>query len=315
VKKLLGTLLEGGNLDQKAYFFHGSGANGKSMINALIKAALGQWAVQMKLSYFTNVEKDAESASPYVLSLRNVRVAIVNETAQDIKFQATKFRAITGNDPLMGRQLYGKEIIEFTPALKPIFFTNNLPQFTESGYSIIRRPLVAKHKYTFVEKADLKEENKYMKEMIKGLDVMLETERQNSIFNMFIHYYYIAMEEGMDLPEDVKEATEEYKKELDAVSAFTGDMIIKLEDSYIGSAEMYKQFLKYMDITSLEFSKIRFSKELGNVGLKIKQIRLEGTYVKYIVGHAWKDEEERKESKISKIYQESTSLFDDSSLD
>jgi P4 family phage/plasmid primase-like protien len=314
VKKLLGTLLEGGNPDQKAYFFHGSGANGKSMINALIKAALGKWAVQMKLAYFISVEKDAEAASPYVVSLKNVRVAIVNETAQDIKFQATKFRAITGNDPLTGRQLYGKDIIEFIPSLKSLFFTNNLPQFTESGYSLVRRPEVIKHPYTFMDKADLKEGNKYMKEMIKGLLEKLQTERQNSIFNMFIHYYYIAKEEGMDLPKDVKDAASEYKKELDAVAAFTGDMIYKLEDSYIGFAEIYKQFFTYMDITSLEFSKIRFSKELGNLGMKIKQLRLEGTNVKYIVGRAWKDEEEKKESKISKIYQESTCLIDDSGL-
>jgi hypothetical protein len=45
----------------------------------------------MKLSYFTGLDKNAEAASPYVISLRNVRVAIVNETAEDIHFQATKF--------------------------------------------------------------------------------------------------------------------------------------------------------------------------------------------------------------------------------
>jgi hypothetical protein len=41
VKKLLGRTLEGGNPDQKAYFFHGAGSNGKSMINALMMAGLG----------------------------------------------------------------------------------------------------------------------------------------------------------------------------------------------------------------------------------------------------------------------------------
>jgi putative DNA primase/helicase len=132
------------------------------------------------------------------------------------------FRAITGNDPLIGRQLYGKDIIKFKPALKPFFFTNNLPTFTESGYNIVRRNDVVKHPFTFMDEADITSDNEYTKVKIKELDTKLES-MGNTIFNMFIHYYYLAKEEGMKLPPDVKEATDEYKKDTDAVSSFVGE--------------------------------------------------------------------------------------------
>jgi putative DNA primase/helicase len=298
VKKLLGKTLEAGNPEQLAYFFHGAGSNGKSFVNSLNKAGLGDWAVQMKLCYFTGVDKDAEGASPYVLSLRNVRVAIVNETAQDIKFQATKFRAITGNDPLIGWQLYGKVITQFTPALKPFIFTNDLPTFTEAGYSIVQRNRVIRHPFTFADEADLKSDNPNMKLKIEGLDKILG-QSGNSIFNMFLHYYYVAKEEGMTLPADIKAATDDYKKDLDAVAAFVGERTTQLKDSYIEFAELYEQFLRYMELTQQEFSKIRFSKELGNQGISVKTQTVDRRNAKYVLHYAWKVETRQPEQKVS----------------
>lgn len=300
VKKLLRRMLEGVNPDQEAYFFLGSGANGKSMINSLIKAELGKWAVQMKMSYFTGVDKDAEGAKPYVLSLRHVRAAIVNETAQDIKFQATKFKAITGNDELIGRQLYGKEIVQFKPCLKPLFFTNNLPSFSKAGYNVVRRPRLILHPFTFVDEADLKHGNPNMKLKIKGLDTILE-QSANSIFNMFIYYYYVGQEEGMVLQPDVKAATDDYKKELDATAAFVGEQTTQLKDSYIEFAELYQQFLTYMEFTQNEFSKFRFSKELQNMGILVKGVKIVGKNTRFVVGFEWQKEEERKDNqKVSR---------------
>jgi P4 family phage/plasmid primase-like protien len=293
VKKLLGRTLEGGNADQLAYFFHGAGSNGKSVINTLIKAGLGDWAVQMKLSYFTAVDKDAEGASPFLISLRNVRVAIVNETAQDINFQATKFRAMTGNDELVGRQLYGKVIVRFKPFLKLFFFTNFLPNYTEAGYSILRRQRVIRHPFTFKDEADLDAKNPNIKLKVKGLDTILE-QSANSIFNLFLHYYYVAQEEGMEMPPDVKAATEDYKKDLDAAAAFIGDMTTEVTDSYIEFAELYTQFLRYMELTQTEFSKSRFSKELANQGLVVKTNTVDRRNAKFLVGHKWKQENKRQ---------------------
>jgi P4 family phage/plasmid primase-like protien len=301
VKKLLGKTLEGGNPDQLAYFFQGAGSNGKSVINTLIKAGLGDWAVQMKLAYFLGADKDAEGASPYLISLRNVRVTIVNETAENIKFQATKFLAITGNDELVGRQLYGKVIVRFKPALKLIILTNYLPDYTESGYSILRRQRVVRHPFTFKDEADQDPNNPNIKLKVKGLDTILE-KSANSIFNLFLHYYYVAQEEGMELPPDVKTTTDEYKKNLDAVAAFIGNLTLEVTGSYIEFSELYQQFLRHTEFAQVEFSKSRFSKELANQGIEVKTNTVDRRNAKFVKGYKWKQENKRQPNeKISTL--------------
>jgi hypothetical protein len=60
-----------------------------------------------------------------------------------------------------------------------------------------------------------------------------------------------------------------------------------------------------MEVTPKDFSKIRFSKEIINQGIKVKTATVDKQNAKFVVGYRWKIEEARTgESKISQYKEE-----------
>lgn len=110
----LASALDGKKKESLLVLLVGSGSNGKSTIMELFRETLGQYCVKMPMAFLTSRQKDSETASPALMSLKNARGALYSETAKSEILQMAKVKEITGGEAMAGRKLH-EESQNFKP--------------------------------------------------------------------------------------------------------------------------------------------------------------------------------------------------------
>jgi putative DNA primase/helicase len=118
---------------EKVLFLYGSGANGKSVLLAILKALLGTSNVtEYSLA---NITKKQEYRAKLAEGLLNVCAESANTLDIDV------FKKIASREPLECRRLY-ENPITLTNYSRQIFATNVLPKTTEATEGFFRRFLI-----------------------------------------------------------------------------------------------------------------------------------------------------------------------------
>lgn len=244
----LAKLLIGGNIDQMAIFKLGIGSNGKSVEDNIIRTCFGDYCSTIPLSFWIDKKVSSEGPSPFLLSLKNVKVAITNETEEEQRIVSNKFKSITGNDLIAARQMYVKKIQKFMPFLTPILFLNVFPKFTELGDAELRRIEVDSYCYKFydIDNVEYNPNNKFHKLRDTTLNDRFKMMGGN-IFNMLLHYYknYVH-NKNLRMPQYLRQETLKIKYELDSIRAWKVECLIATDDKlsmlYDDAFQNYKEF-------------------------------------------------------------------------
>lgn len=126
--------------DTRINFIFGTGGNGKSTIINFMKYTFAEYASDMSVALITKGRnnKQAGTASPELLKHENKRFILISE-ANDLKFEPSVIKKITGGDALEGRALNSNLDRSFH-VKAPIFITlNNNPEFTNDDEGTRRR--------------------------------------------------------------------------------------------------------------------------------------------------------------------------------
>lgn len=108
---------------QELYFFHGSGANGKSTLLNVIRRIFGQYSASMMKE--TLFDKSTNNTDADLATLRGVRLTVVQEAESDLRLNAPRVKAMTGGDILRVAAKY-KDPFDLVPEFKPIVLCNNV---------------------------------------------------------------------------------------------------------------------------------------------------------------------------------------------
>ena len=114
-----------------SFFLVGEGANGKSVMLSLLRAMVGK-------EY--SVSESIESATTTRFALASFigkKINICVEEESDY-IKSDKFKALVSGDPVMVEFKYGKRI-QWTPTVKHIFATNEMPTFKGFNGGLLRR--------------------------------------------------------------------------------------------------------------------------------------------------------------------------------
>jgi P4 family phage/plasmid primase-like protien len=132
VRELVGLCLLGkGTLFHRALIFHGSGANGKSVLLSLIRRAFPETAI-------ASVPAQSWSHEYSRARLSGKRINIVNELPEGDIIDSSSFKAIVAGDLTMARQPYGR-VYDFIPEAGHLFAANTLPGTTDQTDGFWRR--------------------------------------------------------------------------------------------------------------------------------------------------------------------------------
>lgn len=211
---LCGLALIGDQRQQILPFFHGTGANGKSVLADLLTTILGTGPA----GYATTANPDillagANQHHPAeIAALAGARLVIANELEPGQRFSEQRVKLLTGGDTISTRHLYG-DFFDLKLQALFIIIGNDLPTVRAGGYSFWRRFHSVPFTYTVPEtERDPELKNKLLEEAPGILAWMIQGATR------------ILQGDNYQVPERVLEATREYERDQDTVGQFLDDV-------------------------------------------------------------------------------------------
>jgi putative DNA primase/helicase len=275
LQKMVGYALTGYTTEQCIFVLHGTGCNGKSTFVSTLKHLFGNYAAQTSPETF--MVKREQGIPSDVARLRGVRLAVAAETDQGRRLSESLIKQISGGDAVSARELFGKWF-EFVPNMKFWLVTNHKPVIRGTDQAIWRRIRLIPFNYTVPE--NLKDET---------LPEKLLAEL-SGILNWAIKGCMDWQSEGLGIPEEVREATSDYREEMDLIGGFLSDRCTLIPNCESAAAELYAQYKDWCQaneeepVTSNLFGRLLtergLSKRKETIGAKrviYKGIRLSAT--------------------------------------
>jgi len=150
-----GVVASGDASIQRFLFYFGAGANGKSLMTALMAEALGGfgatgYAVRLPCETVAgHRERDGDAPAPSLLALRGKRLALFDEQNADKAFNAERIKNLTGGDAQYARAPHKANGVTFAPTWTLIGAGNHKPLVHASDYGLWRRMLLVPFRRTF----------------------------------------------------------------------------------------------------------------------------------------------------------------------
>jgi P4 family phage/plasmid primase-like protien len=233
--KLLSTGLLGSNPNELFHIFTGSGRNGKSKLTELIKLTLGEYYESISSSFLTAKISAPGQATPHLMALRKKRLIIGSEPDHQFKLNATLIKSLSGNDEIVGRQLYS-ETKSFRPFFKMILLCNNIPEIDSVDKAVWRRCRCLSFPTSFVLKPELPHEQLIDEQLSEKL-----SKWRLPFFQLLLEYYDLYKNEGLNMTPSMLERTRDYQVASDVYLEW---LINRTEtsDNNIHTANMYEDF-------------------------------------------------------------------------
>lgn len=142
IQEIMGYLLSAETKAEKAFFFHGGGANGKSVLVSLITRLVGQENVSsIPLSEF------GQQFGLEGLINKTVNIAAENEMG-DKALKTESFKAIVSGDQIT-INLKHRPAISYKPHCKLVFVQNTLPDLMDVTNGLFRKITIVPFRRTF----------------------------------------------------------------------------------------------------------------------------------------------------------------------
>jgi len=283
LKKLLGYCLTAeANLEKFFIFYGATTRNGKSTLLETFSYLMGDYAVNADSDSFTSFNTDMRSAKTDIARLHGARFVHVSEAQKRMKLNGALIKGLTGQDTITARNLYEREF-EFTPVLKLIFNTNFLPQISDLTLFSSGRVSVIPFDRHFEEH----EQDKGLKERLKQPDNL------SGVLNWCLDGLRLYREEGLEPPESIIKATEEYRADSDKIQQFIDDCLEKYPDDdpeyshkNTKGKDAYKRYTAWCQTNGYGVEgKQNFYKELRTKGI-LRQGYVDGVSVRdAIIGY------------------------------
>jgi len=263
VQKWSGYWLVGCTAEQKMAMFQGRGSNGKStLIETIAEAVMGDYEATAPIATFLHNDNRSggEGPTPSIARLPGVRMLRTSEPDPGARLGEGMIKKITGGERQEAREL-NKSFFEFKPQLKLTMSVNQLPAVVGKDMGIRRRIVVV----PFTQ--DFKPE--------KGFHDKLLAEGPG-ILNWMLDGLRLYLEEGLDMPEAIENATHLYFTEMDPIGQFLKDAIDPQSqpgDSE-GATTLWKAYQQWCSENNEDpRTQTQFGRRLNDLGYRVKRVR------------------------------------------
>jgi putative DNA primase/helicase len=233
----IGYSLTGDTREQCLFFLYGCGANGKSTFLNTILALLGDYAQQTPVN--TLMIKQGEAIPNDIARLKGARFVVGMEIEEGKKLAESMVKQLTGGD-IMTARFMRAEWFEFRPEFKIFLGTNHKPEIRGNDIGIWRRIRLI----PFNVCIPASEQDKTLPDKLKA--------ELPGILNWAIAGCLAWQKEGLTMPEEVVEAIEEYRCEMDHLSAYFKEKCQFNSDSRILASSLSENYFAWCRDNQLE---------------------------------------------------------------
>ena len=235
VQRLLGYCLTGDVSEQKLPIFWGTGANGKStLLNAVMDTVGADYTMQAMPDFL--MERRHESHPTEKASLFGKRFVACVETEASRKLAESTVKTLTGGEKIMARRMR-EDFWEFEPTHKLILCTNHKPIVAGNDHAIWRRLLLVPFTQRFEGS-----------QIDKRLPDKLRDERAG-ILAWLVRGCLDWQQHGLNPPEAVSTATDEYRCGEDIIGRFVRDNCQNIRNGAVRFAELFTRLEKWTEDT------------------------------------------------------------------
>ena len=272
LQKALGYSLTADTHYETCFILYGATKrNGKSTLMSTIMYILGEYlgySLDMKPeSLAVKKNHDSRQATGDLARLDGCRFLNVSEPQKRMLLDVTLLKQMTGRDPITARNLYEREFT-FYPKFKLFMNTNHLPVVTDDDLFASDRINII----TFDRHFKAHEQDKTLK------NKLITQENISGIFNWCLQGLQKFRDNGLEPPQTVKNATDEYKNDSDKVGKFIDECLEKSEANprkNCKAGEVYSIYQNWCELNGYGCeNKANFFSEL-----KYKKIFAESGYV------------------------------------
>lgn len=197
----------------REHVFHlliGVGRNGKSLLVETLAGVLGEYSLAIAADTLAKAH-DLQRPRPDIALMRGRRFAFSQESNRGTPLDEALIKKLTGGDTISARVLH-QNPINFKSTAKLFLSTNHAPEISGTETAIWRRMRLIPFKVSFAGREDV------------SLARRLEAEREGIlawIVEGAARYFDI----GLDAPEVVTEATDQYRRESDQMGRFVDECL------------------------------------------------------------------------------------------
>lgn len=231
LQRLCGLALTADASVQELWFFYGSGANGKSVFLDTLCGLMGDYAGQAAPSLLMARAGGSEHPTE-VADLEGTRLAVASETEEGAMLKVQTVKRLTGDKQVKARKMR-QDFYTFLRTWKLIIVTNNPPAIRETTNAIWRRVRIV----PFTVTIPVAERDPHLLEK-------LEAER-SGILNWCIAGCLDWQRNGMQTPNEVMLATEDYQRDQDVLSVFVEERCTVADDAKVRPMELFAEYVTW----------------------------------------------------------------------
>ena len=254
--KVFGYCSTGTTKEQIFVILQGKGGDGKSTLVNAVRAVLGLYAVTAGVETVldTGLRKSAE-ASPDIARLAgDTRLVCTAEPPGGAKLASSAIKAFSGGGAVSARELR-QGIFEFEPTCKIVMECNRRPVINDTDDGIWRRTRVILFKRQVPEaERDLE------------LPEKLRLEK-SGILNWLVGGVLDWLANGLDIPEPVAQAIEDYRRGSNPFAEWLNDRVIIEPEARVLASEFYGDYKAWCDDNGHErpMGQTSFGRALGDL--------------------------------------------------
>lgn len=236
-----GLSLTGDIGEHKLAFFYGGGRNGKGTWVEAIAHLAGDYAGSIGVESLADSggKRRGDQATPDLARLPGVRFLRVSEPERGMKLNDGLIKQLTGGDPVDARHL-NKGFFTFLPSFKLTISGNNKPNIRDLTHGMWARMQLVPWSVTIPEE-----------QIDRRLPDKLK-EEASGILNRLIEGLLAWRENGLIVPEEVKDATRAYREDSDQLGRFLAQCCEVGDDPLavrVGATELWQTFEAWVEAT------------------------------------------------------------------
>ena len=252
LQRAIGYALTGDTREQVLFILYGTGQNGKSTLLETLAALLGDYAQTAEFSTF--LARDRDTVRNDLADLFGARFVSAVEAEGGRRLAEALIKSLTGGDTIKARFLF-QEYFRFRPTFKLFLAANQKPVIRGTDIGIWRRIRLI----PFTVQIPEPEQDKALPEKLRAELAGILAWSLRGCLDWQRH--------GFDVPDEVKEATDGYRAEMDVLGDFLAERCALEPAGWATTRDLYKAYTAWCEASSERpLSKNPFSTRLAERG-------------------------------------------------
>ena len=234
LQRAAGMSLAGDTSEHVLFTLYGTGRNGKSTFLNTLLAVMGDYGAQAAPDLLMTKRGDRHPTE--LADLFGKRLVVSIESEQGRRLAESLVKTLTGSDRIKARKMK-QDFWEFEPTHHLWLATNHKPQIRGTDVAIWSRIKLIPFNAQFLD-GDPKQDKHLSKKLLAELPGFLR---------WCVEGCLAWQEAGLGVPEEVNEATENYRAEQDIIAAFLNDCCVIMPTAKAAIRDVYKAYITWCE--------------------------------------------------------------------